>query len=107
MNIARTLPQDTILLPGHEYTMANMKFAKLAEGETNPKIAEYTNMFQARLDSGKPTIPTTLKQEPEYNVFMRATVPVLQQAIGCTDPVQAMHTLRQWKNTGRQQQWKI
>ena len=38
---------------------------------------------------------------------MRATDPVLQQAIGCTDPVQAMHTLRQWKNTGTKQEWKL
>jgi hypothetical protein len=41
MNIARSLPEDTLMLPGHEYTMTNMGFAEKAEGRSNPKIREF------------------------------------------------------------------
>tara|TARA_B110000285_G_scaffold83430_1_gene95911 strand:- start:44 stop:397 length:354 start_codon:yes stop_codon:yes gene_type:complete len=71
MNLARSLPQDTIMLPGHEYTMANLDFCAKAEGRSNPKIAEYKSIFKARLDSGFPSIPSTLGEEKLYNVFMR------------------------------------
>ena len=71
MNLACSLPEDTVMLPGHEYTMANLTFCAKVEGQSNAKIAEYANIFQARLDSGRPTIPTTLREEKLYNVFMR------------------------------------
>jgi hydroxyacylglutathione hydrolase len=59
------------MLPGHEYTMANLDFCAKAEGKSNPKIAEYKSIFKARLDSGFPSIPSTLGEEKLYNVFMR------------------------------------
>jgi len=100
MNIARSLPEDTLMLPGHEYTISNLNFCSQAEGKTNPKIGEYMKIFQDRVDSGRPTIPTTLREEKLYNVFMRSTDPALQQSIGENDPVKAMHILRDWKNNG-------
>jgi hydroxyacylglutathione hydrolase len=93
-NLARTLPEDTLMLPGHEYTMSNMAFCAKAEGRTNKKIGEYAQKFQSRLNSGRPTIPTSLREEKEFNVFMRTTDPVLQQALGESDPVECMHILR-------------
>ena len=100
MDLARTLPEDTLMLPGHEYTMSNLSFCSKAEGKSNAKILEYTNIFKARLDSGRPTIPTSLREEKLYNVFMRTNEKELQQAIGESDPVKAMKILREWKNSG-------
>ena len=46
MNLAMTLPEDTLMLPGHEYALANLAFAAKAEGKVNPKIAEYAAIFK-------------------------------------------------------------
>jgi hydroxyacylglutathione hydrolase len=78
MDVARALPEDTIVLCGHEYTMANLKFCNTAEGQSNGKVAEFTKMFQERLDSGRPSIPTTMGEEKQFNVFMRCREPALQ-----------------------------
>ena len=46
MDVARARPDDTLVFPGHEYTMANMKFCDKAEGSSNKKISEFTNTFK-------------------------------------------------------------
>ena len=60
-----------MMLPGHEYTLANLTFCAKVEGKSNQNIAEYFSIFKQRLESGRPTIPTTLGEEKLYNVFMR------------------------------------
>jgi hydroxyacylglutathione hydrolase len=66
------LPEETALYCGHEYTLANARFAVHAE-PANPAIAARLEEVQALRSSGKITLPTSVAQERETNVFVRAT----------------------------------
>ena len=66
------LPEETALYCGHEYTLANARFAIHAEPD-NAAIAARLEHVEALRDAGKITLPTTVAQERETNVFVRAT----------------------------------
>lgn len=101
MDVAQGMRNDTKVFCGHEYTLANMKFCTTAEGQSNPRIGEFFAKFKATRDAKAFTVPSFLRDEKQYNVFMRCREPALQQAIGESDPVKAMHILREWKNNGQ------
>jgi hydroxyacylglutathione hydrolase len=65
------LPEDTALYCGHEYTLANARFAIHAE-PGNPAIAARLKEVQALRDAGQITLPTTVAQERATNPFVRA-----------------------------------
>jgi hydroxyacylglutathione hydrolase len=66
------LPEDTALYCGHEYTLANARFAIHAEPD-NAAIAARLGEVQALREAGAITLPTSVAQERETNVFVRAT----------------------------------
>jgi hydroxyacylglutathione hydrolase len=66
------LPEDTALYCGHEYTLANGRFAQQAEPD-NAAIASRLREVQAQRDAGRITLPTSVAQERETNPFVRAT----------------------------------
>jgi hydroxyacylglutathione hydrolase len=66
------LPTDTALYCGHEYTLANAKFAAHVEPD-NRDIAQRLAEIEALRAAGKITLPTTVAQERETNPFVRAT----------------------------------
>lgn len=66
------LPQDTALYCGHEYTLANARFAAHAEPE-NGAIASRLEQVAALRASGVITLPTSVAQERDTNPFVRAS----------------------------------
>jgi len=66
------LPEDTALYCGHEYTLANAQFAIHVEPD-NAAIATRLGEVQVLREAGKITLPTSVAQERETNVFVRAT----------------------------------
>lgn len=66
------LPGDVRIYCGHEYTLANAKFAVEAE-PGNHAIAERLAEVEALRKSGQITLPTTVDQERETNVFVRTS----------------------------------
>jgi hydroxyacylglutathione hydrolase len=66
------LPEDTALYCGHEYTLANARFALHAEPD-NDAIRPRLSEVEALRDGGKITLPTSVAQERETNPFVRAT----------------------------------
>ena len=66
------LPEDVRIYCGHEYTLANARFAAEVEPD-NQAIAERLARVQAQRDAGEITLPTTVAQERETNPFVRAT----------------------------------
>jgi hydroxyacylglutathione hydrolase len=66
------LPEDTALYCGHEYTLANARFATHAE-PGNAAIAARLDRVQALREAGRITLPTTVAEERETNPFVRAT----------------------------------
>lgn len=65
------LPGDTQLYCGHEYTLANARFCAHVEPD-NAAIAERLKAVEAARAAGLPTLPTTIAEERETNVFLRA-----------------------------------
>lgn len=65
------LPPATRIYCGHEYTLANGKFALGIEPD-NAKLAERVKMVETLRAAGQPTLPTRLDIELETNPFLRA-----------------------------------
>ncbi|XP_070837173.1 hydroxyacylglutathione hydrolase-like protein isoform X2 [Chaetodon auriga] len=82
---------------GHEYTIKNLKFAMLVEPE-NEKVKEMLSWARARDDDDKPTVPSTLMEEFEYNPFLRLSEEGVQKFTGKTDPVEVLRALRKEKD---------
>jgi hydroxyacylglutathione hydrolase len=65
------LPGETRVYCGHEYTLANGRFALTVEPD-NAILAERVEDVAAMRDRGEPTLPTTIALERATNPFMRA-----------------------------------
>src|ERR1700738_1829632 len=76
----RALPDDTRIFCGHEYTQANIRFAKTIEPD-NPVLIERAREVDKLRGESKPTIPSTLAQEKAANPFLRADLPELAKAV--------------------------
>ena len=77
----RSLPDDTQIYCGHEYTQANIRFAKTIEPGNAALVKREQEV--ARLGAErKPTIPSTIGEEKAANPFLRADVPDVAKAVG-------------------------
>lgn len=77
----RALPDDTRFYCGHEYTEANIRFAKTIE-PNNKALAARAEEVAKLLAAGKPTIPATIGAEKADNPFLRADVPEVAKSVG-------------------------
>jgi hydroxyacylglutathione hydrolase len=77
----RALPDDTKFYCGHEYTAANIRFAKTIE-PANKALAARAKEVDGLVAAGKPTIPATIGAEKTENPFLRADVPDVAKAVG-------------------------
>ncbi len=64
------LPEDTLLYCAHEYTMANLGFAKWVEPESADLLAR-EHAAQALRDNNQQTVPSLLSLEKSTNPFLR------------------------------------
>jgi hydroxyacylglutathione hydrolase len=93
------LPPATRLYCGHEYTIANAKFALTIEPE-NTALAKRAEEVTALRAAGKPTLPTRLDIELETNPFLRPHVPAIRKRLGMEDAKdwQVFGEIRERKN---------
>ena len=66
------LPGDVRIYCGHEYTLANARFAVHAEPD-NAAASDRLEATQELRESGRITLPTTVAEERETNPFVRAS----------------------------------
>src|SRR5882672_10233784 len=98
------LPDDTKVYCGHEYTLANIGFAKAVEpGNT---ALDQREVRDRRLRAeGKPTLPSRLGDEKATNPFLRCREPAVIESANkylgkrLADPVRVFAAIRDWKNT--------
>lgn len=64
------LPDDTRVCCAHEYTLANIAFAKTIDG-SNPALLERERADKALRAENRPTLPSTLALERATNPFLR------------------------------------
>ena len=77
----RGLPDDTRIYCGHEYTKANIAFARTIE-PANAALAAREKDVERLLAAREPTIPTTIGEEKAANPFLRADVPEVARSVG-------------------------
>ena len=66
----RSLPADTKIWCGHEYTVNNLRFAKTVEPD-NSQLERALRGAIATREAGKLTVPGTIGRELETNPFFR------------------------------------
>ena len=71
LNKIKKLPHDTKIYFGHEYTLNNSNFC-LANDTKNFKLKKKIIKIREKLKKNLPTVPTTLIDEIECNIFLRA-----------------------------------
>ena len=67
----KKLPKNTKIFCGHEYTKQNSKFCMAHDGN-NQNLKDKMNDIELKLKNGLPTIPSTIKDELECNIFLRS-----------------------------------
>lgn len=99
------LPGSTRVCCTHEYTLANLRFARAVE-PGNPALQAHQARCEALRASGQPTLPSTLSLERAINPFLRTDQPepaaaARQRDPSACDPLAVFTTLRSWKNEFR------
>ena len=98
----KSLPANTKIYSGHEYTQSNLKFAMEVE-PLNQKLISRYNDVQDLLNKGIPTLPTTLELELEVNPFLRCQAREVQNSVvkqfnTSNHENEIFKALRQWKD---------
>ncbi len=93
------LPPETTVCSGHEYTLANAKFALTIEPGNAALQARAKDTEKLRA-AGIPTVPSRLGLELETNPFLRSKSPEVQQTVGLLngDPVAVFAAVRKAKD---------
>lgn len=79
-----TLPDDTKIWCGHEYTEKNASFALTLEPE-NQVLRLFTQVIRQARAKGTATVPSTMKLEKSVNPFLQPDSPTLRKALGMED----------------------
>tara|TARA_B100000787_G_scaffold158305_1_gene135635 strand:- start:4 stop:723 length:720 start_codon:yes stop_codon:yes gene_type:complete len=67
----KKLPQNTKIFCGHEYTKQNSDFC-IIHDKNNKNLKIKINDVEIKLKKGLPTVPSTIKDELECNIFLRS-----------------------------------
>jgi hydroxyacylglutathione hydrolase len=97
------LPAQTLCYCAHEYTLANLGFAKWVE-PASEAIAERQREASRLRRGGRPTVPSRLAEELASNPFLRTGVPAVKKAAESaagrplTSQAEVFTALRRWKD---------
>ncbi|HET7268542.1 MAG TPA: hydroxyacylglutathione hydrolase [Oleiagrimonas sp.] len=80
-----TLPDETRVCCGHEYTLANARFASTVEPD-NPTLAKRTQAARQAVDDGHASLPARMDDERAANPFLRVDAQTI-------DPWMAAHRI--------------
>jgi hydroxyacylglutathione hydrolase len=98
------LPGQTDVYCGHEYTLANLRFAMAVDPNNAALLARYKTE-QAKRERGLPTVPSTIALEKTTNPFLRLLEPDIVKAIhahtglAVSTASASFEALRNWKNS--------
>jgi len=76
-----SLPETTKLYCAHEYTLANIKFAKSVDGQ-NKDLLEREKRCKALRERNEATVPTTVGEEMRTNPFCRSMDEKIRKYLG-------------------------
>jgi hydroxyacylglutathione hydrolase len=76
-----SLPGDTLVYCGHDYTVENYEFALSIE-PGNKTVRQRLDEVKYAIRQSKQTVPSSLSQEKATNPFLRADAPEMKAALG-------------------------
>jgi len=97
------LPGTTRIFCAHEYTLANLSFARLVEPD-NAALAAREEAARALRAEGTPTVPSRLELERTTNPFLRWNAPEVLAAAAdrrgtpVSEPADVFAEIRGWKD---------
>jgi len=93
------LPDETRVYSGHDYVIANGKFALAVEPNNAALRSRMAEAEKAKADD-RFFIPSTIGEEKATNPFLRAGEPSVARAVKMegAEPVAVFQALREWKN---------
>lgn len=95
----RNLPGGTRVYCGHEYTLANARFALTVDPD-NPDLEARAKEASAEVEAGRLTLPVTIAAERRANPFLRPQEKAIRSRLGLVDASDAevFAELRRRKN---------
>ena len=104
-NKLRSLPESCNVYCAHEYTQANLAFAKAVEPR-NPELLAYSKKVDELRSQNKISLPTSIGQELKINPFMRSDLPTITELVPTkmslvtknNEPWENFASLRQFKD---------
>ena len=103
LNKLKNLPATTRVYCAHEYTQANIRFARAVE-PANEALRLREQEAQETRDQGLPTLPSTIELEHRTNPFLRCHIDDVQQAAqaqsqtALATEAEVFGALRAWKD---------
>lgn len=100
------LPASTRFYCAHEYTAANLAFARAVQPD-HPAVLARSREVQALREQDRPTVPGTIGAERQFNPFLRCDEADLRTAVEretgetLSTPVEVFAALRRWKDEFR------
>lgn len=98
------LPDTTRVFCGHEYTVANLRFAMTVEPD-NAEIVDYARRAEAQRAANRPTLPSTIGLEKRVNPFLRSRLDNIRSSaerhagVALATQVAVFAEIRGWKDT--------
>ena len=71
LQLIKSFPEETKIYFGHEYTLKNSEFC-IKHDENNSKLRKKITIVKKKLEKGLPTVPSTIKEELDCNIFLRS-----------------------------------
>ena len=71
LQLIKSFPLDTKIYCGHEYTLNNSNFCINYDKE-NSALKDKIKLIKKKLDNNMSTMPTTIKEELECNIFLKS-----------------------------------
>ena len=80
LNKLKILPKETKVYCGHEYTKKNLEFCNKYD-KSNSFLEKKARMIYSNINNNLPTIPTTIGEELNTNIFLRCGETDIKKAL--------------------------
>lgn len=97
------LPETTPVYPAHEYTVANLRFARCVLPDDRTLEKNLATAVKIR-ENSQATLPSTMAREKRINLFLRTGEPEVRAAVSketgewLADELSVFAALRTWKD---------
>ncbi len=99
INKIKNLPKETLIYCGHEYTKSNYDFCKTYDND-NPLLDKKLEFINLKIKNNEPTIPISISEELETNIFFRWQDKKIRQKLNLTNStdIEVFKKLRELKD---------